>query len=75
MSEGIHSVALERHYSVTEVATMWGLSERTIKKLFEDEAGVLTWGHGDTLKKRCYRTLRIPESVLIRVHHRRQRAS
>jgi hypothetical protein len=28
-SEGLHSVALERHYSVPEVATLWGISEKT----------------------------------------------
>ena len=71
-SEGIHSVALERHYSVPEVADLWGISEKTVRRLFEGEDGVLRWGHDETLRKRGYQNLRIPQSVLIRVHHRRE---
>lgn len=72
-SEGIHSVALERHYSVPEVASLWGVSEKTVRRLFGDEAGVLRWGTGETARKRSYQNLRIPQSVLIRVHHRRKK--
>ena len=36
-SEGIHPVALERHYSVPEVATLWGISEKTVRRLFDGE--------------------------------------
>jgi hypothetical protein len=74
-SERPHSIALERHYSVGEVSEMWHLSEKVIKKIFEGEDGVLWWGHGETRHKRPYVTLRIPESVLIRVHHRRRAAA
>lgn len=73
-SEGIRSVALERHYSVPEVATLWGISEKTVRRLFGAEDGVLRWGTAETLRKRGYQNLRIPESVLIRVHYRRERA-
>jgi hypothetical protein len=71
-SEGIHSVALERHYSVSEVSALWGISEKTVRRLFDGEDGVLKWGSGETLRKRRYQNLRIPQSVLIRVHHRRR---
>jgi len=37
------------------------------KRLFEREPGVLTSGEGDTRYRRGYRTMRIPESVMIRV--------
>jgi len=47
-SEGIHSVALERHYSVPEVANLWGISEKTVRRLFDGEDGVLKWGSGET---------------------------
>ena len=73
-SEGLHSVALERHYSVPEVATLWGISEKTVRRLFDGEDGVLKWGSGETLHKRRYQSLRIPQSVLIRVHRHRNRA-
>lgn len=66
--------ALERHYSVIEVAKMWGLSENTIRRMFVDEPGVIEWGSGETRFKRAYKTLRIPESVLQRVHRRHVKA-
>jgi len=34
-------VAGERHYSAPELAKLWGLSERTIRRMFENEPGVL----------------------------------
>lgn len=73
-SERMHSVALERHYSVPEVAILWGVSEKTVRRLFDGEDGVLRWGSSESAKKRGYQNLRIPESVLIRVHHRRETA-
>jgi AraC-like DNA-binding protein len=64
--------ALEQHYSIAEVAKMWALSEKTVRRMFEDEDGVLNWGAPETRRKRGYRTLRIPESVLHRVHRKRE---
>ena len=70
------TLGLERHYSVGEIAKIWGLSEKTVRRICEDEDGVLKWGIPETRRKRSYITLRIPESVLLRVHHKRtQRAS
>ena len=66
------ALGLERHYSVVEVAEKWGLSEKTIRRMFEDEEGVLQWGSPETRYKRGYITLRIPESVLLRVHRERE---
>lgn len=62
--------ALERHYSVADLVGLWGLSEKTIRRIFGGEPGVLEWGHGDARFKRAYKTLRIPESVVQRVHRR-----
>ena len=73
-SEGLHAIALEPHYSVPQVAAMWHVSEKTVRRLFDGEAGVLRWGSNETARKRGYQNLRIPQSVLIRVHHRRQSA-
>ncbi len=73
-SEGIPSLALERHYSVSEVAALWAISENTVRRIFDGENGVLRWGSPETTRKRAYQTLRIPESVLIRVHRLRTRA-
>jgi len=65
-------LALERHYSVAENAAMWALSENTVRRMFEEEDGVLHWGTPETRHKRGYRTLRITESVLHRVHRQRE---
>ncbi len=67
------TLGLERHYSVTEIAKMWALSEKTVRRMFEDEEGVLQWESPETRRKRGYITLRIPESVLLRVHRERTR--
>jgi MarR-like DNA-binding transcriptional regulator SgrR of sgrS sRNA len=68
-----HAVlGLERHYSVSEIAKMWALSEKTVRRMFEDEEGVLQWGIPETRRKRGYITLRIPESILMRVHRKRE---
>ena len=61
-------ISTEKHYSVTELATRWNLSETTIRRMFENEPGVIVWGAGEARSKRKYRTLRIPESVVVRVH-------
>jgi hypothetical protein len=61
---------VERHYSVGELARLWSLSEKTIRRIFENAAGVLQWGSQETRFKRGYTTLRIPESVMLRVHRR-----
>jgi hypothetical protein len=62
----------EKHYSVSEVAAMWGLSDDSIRRLFAKEPGVLVIGSEERLHKRKRKTLRIPESVLKRVHAKHQ---
>ena len=69
------NLANEKHYSVGEVANLWSLSVKTVRKMFEREPGVIQWGSEETSHKRGYRTLRIPESVLQRVHQKLRRAS
>jgi hypothetical protein len=66
------ALGLERHYSVVEIAEMWGMSEKTVRRMFEEEDGVLQWGNPETHRKRGYITLCIPESVLLRVHRKRE---
>jgi uncharacterized protein involved in type VI secretion and phage assembly len=60
----------ERHYSVPEVAAMWNLSPDAIRRIFQGEPGVLVLGGSESTRKRRYTTLRIPESVLVRVHRK-----
>ena len=68
-------LANEKHYSVVELAKLWALSERTIRRMFESEPGVLCWGSSERRFKRGYKTLRIPETVMLRVHRRLHIAS
>ncbi len=53
--------AEEKHYSVAEIAKLWGLSTDTVRKIFGKTPGVLKIGN-----KGRYVTLRIPEPVLQR---------
>jgi hypothetical protein len=66
----------ERHYAPAEVAAIWGLSIDRVRRLFGYEPGVLVIDSGRlTANKRRYTTLRIPQSVLDRVHRRLSIAS
>lgn len=60
-------MALEKHYSVSEVAEVWGVSVDLVRNLFRSEPDVLAL---DNTGRGKYITLRIPESVMIRVHRR-----
>ena len=69
-----NGLAFEPHFSPGEVAEMWGLSDTKVRRMFQNEPGVLRVGEpsrrlGRKLK-RSYYTLRIPESVARRVHNR-----
>lgn len=64
------SPSRERHFTVSEVAELWSLSPDVIRKIFECEKGVLVFGDQGSRYKRSYRTLRIPASILERVHRR-----
>ncbi len=64
------SVHIERHYAVTEIAEMWSLSADKVRQIFENEPGVLLLGERNPRHKRRYVTLRIPQTVLERVHCR-----
>jgi hypothetical protein len=75
MEEGIliretSSATFERHYTVAEVAAMWNLSKDAIRRMFQNEPGVLVLANLTRGSKRRYITLRIPELVVERVHKR-----
>ena len=65
------SPALERHFSVAEVAALWSLSKDAVRDIFRHEDGVLAIGTIRARGKRQYLTLRIPASVLERVHRQK----
>lgn len=64
--------AFERHYTTHEIAELWMLHERTVRRIFQDEPGVLKIGkYGRRDGKRDYVTLRIPDSVVRRIYQQR----
>ena len=63
------SFAFEKHYRVKELAGIWGLSAKTVTRMFAEEDGVIRVANAGT-GKRKYATLSIPESVALRVHER-----
>jgi hypothetical protein len=60
----------ERHYSPADLAKAWSVDVETIRNLFREEPGVMKIGEKAPRHKRSYLTLRIPESVAVRVHKR-----
>lgn len=62
------SASAQKHYTVSQVAQQWGVSADLIRDVFSSEPGVLRFDRPATRNKRAYSTLRIPESVLVRVH-------
>ena len=60
--------AVEPHYSVQQVVRIWRVSRRTVIRIFDGEEGVLKWGRPESRYRKRYLTMRIPESVLKRVH-------
>jgi hypothetical protein len=73
-AEDLGAGALEQHLTVAELANVWKLNQTTIRRIFQDEPGVLKIG---ILRrrdgKRDYLTLRIPRSVAERVYRERTR--
>jgi hypothetical protein len=57
----------EKHYSVSEVACLWGISTDLVRDIFRKEQGVLKFRRPGTRTKRSYSTIRVPHSVLVRV--------
>lgn len=65
-------VAFEQHYTVRQIAELWGLATDVVRRLFASEPDVIKLGHAESLHKRGYVTLKIPATVVERVHRRLQ---
>jgi hypothetical protein len=57
----------ERHYRIKELSQMWGVGRETLRKLVQDEPGVIRIKLG---KKKCHTTYSVPESIVERIHRR-----
>lgn len=69
----MEDATFEKHYSINEISQLWGLSERTIRRIFEEEQGVVEIHNRKSRHKRAYVTRKVPESVVKRVHQKLQR--
>ena len=61
----------ERHFTPKELAELWRLDESTVRRLFQDEPGVLRIGQVGRRSTRDYVTLRIPASTAARFYRER----
>lgn len=68
----VQETTFERHYSVDELAELWGMSDDFVRRLFLHEPDVVVF-FKPRPGKRTYRILRVPESVAERVHRRMRR--
>lgn len=71
----LRDLTAEKHYSIQDLANLWSLSEKTIRKLFENEPGIIEIGNVEGRFRRAYVTRRIPESVAQRVHRRLRKSA
>jgi hypothetical protein len=59
----------EPHYTVHQIAKWWHMDVDYVRRIFKEEKGVLRFGNAvTTARKRAYTTIRVPRSVLERVH-------
>jgi hypothetical protein len=56
--------------SIAEISAMWSLSRRTIRRILDNEPGILALGHPGNEHRQRYQRLRVPESVLRRIYDR-----
>ncbi len=66
------NLLFEKHYTPQQIAALWGRSERFTRELFQNEPGVQKVERPEKMHKRRYSSIRIPESVMIRVGPRLQ---
>ena len=71
----IQDLVAERHWSPAEVAEKWGLGPATIRRLFRDEPGVVVIARPAKKNRQQHRTIRIPQTILERVHRRLQNSA
>lgn len=68
-----HDLFCGEIYTPAEIAEALKLSTNTVRRLFQDEPGVIKIGETNPRGKRGYQTLRIPRQVAERVLRARSR--
>lgn len=59
---------MERTYSAEEIGKLWAMNAGTIQRLFKGQPGVVVVPHAAVPRKKKFSTLRIPESVVLRLY-------
>jgi hypothetical protein len=59
--------SFERHYRLSDLASMWRIGRETVRKLVSDEPGVMRVRLG---RKKSHVTYSVPQSVAERIHRR-----
>jgi hypothetical protein len=57
------AAAKEKHFKVPELAKMWNMDPKTVRRMFKGKVGVVHRPNPATRNKRAYTTLWIPESM------------
>lgn len=60
--------ALEQHFTVSQIAPLWGIDESKVRSIFQDMPGVLVIRSPRLRGKRTYSLIRVPQSVLDRAY-------
>jgi hypothetical protein len=63
--------AMEKHYTLKQIAEEWQISVRVARRIFRDVPGVADLTIHRSLTTRSYQVLRVPASVAARVHEQR----
>jgi hypothetical protein len=64
------SPAFQRHFTVDELSELWHIDAKLVRRMFLNEPGVVKFGRPESRYKRGYISLRIPATVVERVHNR-----
>jgi hypothetical protein len=73
MKQDVQPVTVDPHYTPRFYAELWGLSESTVLRWFQDQPGVLKCGEPRRTGSRTRVEIRIPFSLAMRVYAERTR--
>jgi len=68
-NDRVTNIGIEQHFSVRELSERWGLSERTVRRLIENEPDLIRI-HKNSRFKRTYRRVQVPASVADRIYRK-----
>jgi hypothetical protein len=73
MKADSHLVTIDPHFSPRFYAELWGISESTVLRWFQDQPGVLKCGSAAPGGRRKRVEIKIPLSLALHLYHERTR--